>query len=172
LAPAPFGIKDDQLSILNWPVTNVILWLQLLEGLSILLILLIVDNIVPGWIFNRRCSKKKMVKAANLPSMSFNTILHHESNNKGFKHGMTGGEPGASQLNNKAILPNYHTNAAYIPEHTYKGTRFPITNGSLFAGLNAVTPSSVRPDNSQRDFVTVHGKKWNELLSPPNTNMY
>jgi len=71
LTPPPLGLKEDQQSIFNWPITNVILWLQLFEGLSILLILLVIDNVVPGWIFNRSNSKSKDI----LYNVSINLLI-------------------------------------------------------------------------------------------------
>lgn len=123
--------SGDPLSPTNWPVTNLLLWLQVIEGLIILLVLFIVDNVVPMWIFNR--TKKKM-DVSKKPHHSY--AVENSTNDKA----ETSFNP-QTNLNNRGSGGNAHyTNQAFTPD--FKNNKFPITNGSLFTGLPAGSAST------------------------------
>lgn len=134
LVPIPsFGYGSDSvLSPFNWPVTNILLWLQLFEGLCILLVLLLVDNVVPGWIFNK--TKKDQLQNHSYPNFKAETSFDPTSpihlNNSGGNGNPLGNSAG-------------YSNPAFIPENKpNNNSNFPITNGSLFIGNNSNNPST------------------------------
>lgn len=127
---------------LNWPVSNILLWCHVIEGLMTLLILLTVDAIVPTWIFNRnkKCSKSSMQhfqpNLTNMTEVNMTLSASDAKPNKNFSRQF--------QLNNNRnqIMINTSGLPTGQPQQVdFKTNKFPITNGSLFASLTAAAAS-------------------------------
>jgi len=133
----------------HWPLTNVILWAQVTEGLAILLILLTVDPIIPSWMFQRQKMKSKK------PT----TFLQHHFNARPLDISATpkmenpAGSP-INHLNNSTMVirsgpaHQYFPPPQHQPHHPvaspfeFKNNRFPMPNASLFATLTAAAASA------------------------------
>ncbi|ODN06274.1 hypothetical protein Ocin01_00390 [Orchesella cincta] len=130
---------DDIPFTLHWPITNVLLWCQVTEGLITLLILLTVDSIVPTWIFNRgkKCSKKSSMQHYQ-PNLTNVTDVNMTLTTSDMKQPKNFTRPYPLNNSRNAIMIN--TSCLPIgqpPQVDFKTNKFPITNGSLFASLTA-----------------------------------
>lgn len=147
---------DDIPFTLNWPITNIILWCHVIEGLITLLILLTVDAIVPSWIFNRGKKCKKAVTQThyqpNLTNMTDvnMTLTTSDAKSKNFSRQLQLPQHQflqQYQLNNSRNAAGLMLHSSGLPIGTpqqvdFKTNKFPITNGSLFASLTAAAAAS------------------------------
>ncbi|CAL8148039.1 unnamed protein product [Orchesella dallaii] len=137
---------EDLPFTLKWPITNILLWCQVTEGLITLLILLTIDSIVPTWIFNRgkKCSKKSSMQHYQ-PNLTNVTDVNMTLTTSDMKAPNNFTRPFQHQLNNSrnAIMINSSCLPIGQPQQVdFKTNKFPITNGSLFASLTAAAAAS------------------------------
>lgn len=156
---------DDIPFTLNWPITNILLWCCVIEGLITLLILLTVDAIVPSWIFNRSKKCKKSVTQThyqpNLTNMTDvnMTLTTSDAKPKNFSRQIQ--LPQHQFLQQYQLNNNRNTTGAGLmlqssglsisqPQQVdFKTNKFPITNGSLFASLTAAAATNQHQKGSK-----------------------
>lgn len=150
--------SEDIPFTLNWPITNILLWCNVIEGLITLLILLTVDSIVPSWIFNRKkkCSSKSITQTHYQPNLTNVTDVNMTLTNSDVKgknfsrqqHPQLHLHPQSQQFqlnNNRSngiVMTSSGLPTGQPQQVDFKTNKFPITNGSLFASLTAAAAAN------------------------------